>query len=557
MVHLLLSLAFVVSVRAAAAPRPEDSMPRTNQTIRWVDCHENVPLPIAAALNVTGPTFSGALPPTLFCGEMDVPMDYADPFDALTNNITIGFAMNRPRVSSGLIMFHPGGPGVDAAPQAWANALNLSGGAAFAGLEAFDFLAVNTRGIQFSNPVNCSAGVFFNNVSFAFPSSQDEYDQYQAAMSDFFTSCADNSTPAGIMEHLGTVEVIQDWDSVRAALGYEKVSFAGISYGTFVGMAYAARFPQRVDRFVLDSVIPHGMPLQDMVTDQVAAANRLLLRADAFCQTDTACPFYGQGNGSVPKAWETLLARAIAAPLAAPGCGPGKGCNTPVTPTDLRLGFTVFMRSNPDFPLFNRALNASLHGDASLFAYQPLLDIREDVVAPLLCSDIKIESADKTFARFHNVSANSQSSDPAQIVSEKPIWVVMLMCSAWPFAAPEPAPLPTDLPLMWMTSDFDLNLPTELTTFAWSQAPRSTLVVRHGDDHGSILLAPPAISAQRIAQDFLRTGVMPPASSDAEVSVFPPGSTRPPVPGAYDVPTGAIAGDTSAVEEIVASLSSS
>jgi pimeloyl-ACP methyl ester carboxylesterase len=29
--------------------------------------------------------------------------------------------------------------------------------------------------------------------------------------------------------------------------------------GTFVGMAYAARYPQRVNQFVIDAVIPHGM----------------------------------------------------------------------------------------------------------------------------------------------------------------------------------------------------------------------------------------------------------------------------------------------------------
>jgi pimeloyl-ACP methyl ester carboxylesterase len=83
-------------------------------------------------------------------------------------------------------------------------------------------------------------------------------------------------------------------------------------------MAYAARYPERVDRFVLDAAIPHGMvsgllsshwpcterdtqPYQDMVTSQVAAANRLVQRSDAFCLTDPTCPFYGQGNGSVVK----------------------------------------------------------------------------------------------------------------------------------------------------------------------------------------------------------------------------------------------------------------
>jgi hypothetical protein len=91
-----------------------------------------------------------------------------------------------------------------------------------------------------------SSGVFFSNVSYALsviytcrvahspnrihsPTTQDEFDQYQAAMTNFYSAAINDSTPAGIMEHVGTIEVIQDWDSVRAALGYEKVSFAGIS----------------------------------------------------------------------------------------------------------------------------------------------------------------------------------------------------------------------------------------------------------------------------------------------------------------------------------------
>ncbi|KAF8212623.1 hypothetical protein K438DRAFT_1434799, partial [Mycena galopus ATCC 62051] len=338
--------------------------------IRWVDCHDRVPDPIAEELNLTSTAWTGTLPSNLHCGEMDVPMDYTKPFNAITNNITIGFAMNRPtKPASGLIFYHAGGPGENAAAQAWANALNLS--AAFAGLEDFDFLAINTRGIQFSTPLNLTSGVFFNNLSFAFPSSQAEFDQYQAAMTNFYNAAIKDSTPPGIMQHVGTTEVIQDWDTMRAALGYETVSFAGVSYGTFVGMAYAAKYPHRVDQFVIDAVIPHGMPLQDMVTFQVAAVNRLVQRADAFCHTDPTCPFYGQGNGSVVQAWQTVLEQSIQAPLPALSCGPGTGCNAPVTPTDMRQGVAFLFRSNPDFPLFNIGLNASLHGDASIFAYQP------------------------------------------------------------------------------------------------------------------------------------------------------------------------------------------
>ncbi|KAJ7798985.1 hypothetical protein B0H14DRAFT_3886271 [Mycena olivaceomarginata] len=545
MLFILPLLAFLQTTSASAIPCPD----RTNHTIRWVDCHDKVPEPLVPVLNLTDTTFNGTLPANLFCGEMDVPMDYTKPFDSVSNNITIGFAMNRPKKqASGLIFYHAGGPGENAAAQAWENALNLS--SAFVGLEDFDFLAINTRGIQLSNPLNLSSGVFFNNISFAFPTSQAEFDQYQAAMTSFLDAAARDSTPVGILEHVGTNEVIQDWDTMRAALGYEKVSFAGVSYGTFVGMAYAARYPQRVNQFVIDAAIPHGMPYQDMITPQVADANRLVQRADAFCLTDPTCPFHGQGNGSVIKAWQTILARAIQAPLPAPSCGPGTGCNSPVTATDLRQGVAFLFRSNPDFPLFNTALNTSLHGDASLFAYRPLADIRESVVTPLLCSDFKLDDDLKTFAGWNNLTVNAQSSDPLNIIYSQ-TWQLGLQCSVWPYPVPKRTTLPTDLPLMWMTSDFDLNLPTELTTFAWLQAPNSTLVIRHGDDHTNILIPPPAAAAGDVARRFLLTGEMPGPRSDAQVTIIGPGGTRGPVPGAYDVPTGAVAGDTSTIENIV------
>ncbi|KAJ7709319.1 hypothetical protein B0H14DRAFT_3022840 [Mycena olivaceomarginata] len=501
---------------------------RKNQTIRWVDCYDKVPEPLAAALNITGTTFTGTLPSSLFCGEMDVPMDYTKPFNSVTNNITIGFAMNRPKkhvieTSEDLLSYRVvvGGPGVDAASQAWGNALNLPQSLH----RDFDFLALNPRGLQFSNPLNFSSGVFFNDIPFPFPKSQAEFDQYQAAMTNFISAAIRDSTPPGIMQHVGTIEYIQDLDSLRAALGYEKLNFEGISYGTFVGMEYAARYPDRVGRFVLDAAFPHGMPFQDIVTSQVAAANRLIQRADAFCLIDPGCPF-GQGNGSVVKAWETLLAQAQQAPLPAPSCGPGTQCIAPVTARHLQWAVDSSFHTVPDFPLFNLALNASLHGNASLFAYQPANDPRESLLTPLLCSDLRLDDSIKTFAGFNNLSINSQSSDPLHVVYSQ-LWQILLQCSVWPFPGPRSTTLPTDLEIMWVTSDFDLALPTEMTTFAWEQAPKSTLVIRHGDDHTSFW-----DTAGDVARSFLRTGVMPSPRSDAAVTIIGPGEKRGPLPGA-------------------------
>ncbi|KAJ7861705.1 hypothetical protein B0H14DRAFT_3445177 [Mycena olivaceomarginata] len=385
--------------------------------------------------------------------------------------------------------------------------------------------------------------------SLCHPSTQAEFDQYQAAMKNFIDAAIRDSTPPGIMQHLSAVEIIRDWDLMRAAFGYDKVSFTGVSYGTFVGMSYAARYPERVDRFVLDAAFPHGVDLKSMVKFQVGAANRLVQRSDAFCLTNPSCPFHGQGNGTVIKAWETVLVRAIQSPLPALSCGPGTGCNSPITLTDLRQAVMFWLSLDPDFPLFNNALNASLHGDTSLLAYQPQFDIRETNITPLLFSDFQVTDNVNMFARWYSLSP-SNDTDPLQIIYSL-AWQLMLQCSVWPYSTPKSVTLPTKLKLMWMTSDFDLNLATELTTFAWQQAPESTLVIRHGDDHASLYIPPgPAALAGDIAQKFLHTGVMPGPRSDAQVTILAPGSTRGPILGAYDVPTGAFAGDVSSVEDI-------
>ncbi|KAF7350554.1 hypothetical protein MSAN_01615000 [Mycena sanguinolenta] len=544
-------LPLLVFSQTSAPTNATPVLRRTNQTIRWVDCHERLPDLTAEELNITSPTFPGTLPSNLHCGEMDVPMDYAKPFNAITNNITIGFAMLRPaKPASGLIFYHAGGPGNNAAAEVWANALNSS--TSFTGLENFDILAVNVRGIQFSNPLNLTTGVFFNNVSFPFPSTQDEFDQYTAALKNFYDAAIRDSTPPGITQHIGTTEVIQDWDSMRAALGYEKVSMAAVSYGTLTGMSYASKYPERVDRFVLDAALPHGAPLQEFVTTQVAAVNRLVQRVDAFCQTDPTCPFYGQGNGSVLQAWDTVLARSIQAPLPALSCGPGTSCISPVTPSDLRQAANVLLVSNPDFPLFSIGLNASLNGDASIFAYSPESDIRESVGGPLFCADFAIDDDIKTFAGFNNLSVNANSSDPLQIIYTVN-WQALLQCTVWPFSVDTSiarVALPTDLPIMWMTSDFDLNLPTELTTFAFQQTPKSTPEEQRPTGL-YCTVPPPAAAAGDLARDFLRTGIMPGPSSNVAVTVIGPGGIPRPIPGAYDVPTGAAAGDMSIVGNIM------
>jgi pimeloyl-ACP methyl ester carboxylesterase len=70
---------------------------------------------------------------------------------------------------------------------------------------------------------------------------------------------------------------VEDIEAIRAGIGAEKITLYGVSYGTKVALAYAARYPQHVDRLVLDSVVDVDGP-DPFGLDITAAMPRVLAR---------------------------------------------------------------------------------------------------------------------------------------------------------------------------------------------------------------------------------------------------------------------------------------
>ena len=65
---------------------------------------------------------------------------------------------------------------------------------------------------------------------------------------------------------------------MRRAVGVEKITLFGVSYGTKVALAYAARYPQHVERLVLDSVVEPTGP-GAFSQESLAAVPRVLRHA--------------------------------------------------------------------------------------------------------------------------------------------------------------------------------------------------------------------------------------------------------------------------------------
>jgi pimeloyl-ACP methyl ester carboxylesterase len=73
----------------------------------------------------------------------------------------------------------------------------------------------------------------------------------------------------------GTDDVVADMEDLRRALGVDKWSLDGISYGTYVGERYGLAHPSHVARLVLDSVVPQ-VGETDLGVAEFAAVRRVL-----------------------------------------------------------------------------------------------------------------------------------------------------------------------------------------------------------------------------------------------------------------------------------------
>ncbi|KAJ7760182.1 hypothetical protein B0H14DRAFT_2973895 [Mycena olivaceomarginata] len=450
------------------------ALPQTLNGIRWVDCAKNVPAPLQ------GMNFTSPLPLTLHCGQLDVPMDYSKPIGDSNNYFGIhdevaSYSGDCAKFGTGIVVRRPGG---------------------------YDILAIDTRGWWSSNAELFSGQL---DTSSSLPSDEPGFNAFQASVRGYAQTCIDLSTPPGIVQYIGTREVVQDWDRVRAALGYDTMHHFNNNHpaGTYYGALYAYTFPEHVGRFALDAVFTAGVL---WIARSCAPI--------AYCLNDTNCPLHSQGKGAILEAFKTAV------DLAGPS---GSGSTSNVTADDVRFFVGLrYLVGDPDFAGLNDALYAATQGNWSLLDFHKF--------APVLhggtyCLDYHID--DNTFEGYSNILKVGAESDPLGV---KFLFFMVLH---------QPT-VPINASMVLVTSDFDYNTPTELATIGWSQASNSVLVVRHGDDHGSYNVPGPARSA---FIDFLATGNLPAATNQTFATIYEPGSQRDPIPDPYSVPVGVEAGD--------------
>jgi len=247
------------------------------------------------------------------CTYLSVPIDYSRPKGSTARLAVLRQRATQPDRRIGSLVINPGGPGgsgTDAAAGVAAAVLNTPVG------QRFDIVGFDPRGVGASEPAikcltpgerdadrrdvrtdNSPAGV----------ARQEDLSQ------DYAAKCAQRSG-ADLLANVGTRDVVRDIDVLRSALGDEKLTYLGYSYGTRLGYSYAEAFPGNVRALVLDGVVDPDQKVIDRSVAQAAGFQGAFNAFAAWCAQRQQCPL-GADPQAATDAFKKLVLPTIDKPV--------------------------------------------------------------------------------------------------------------------------------------------------------------------------------------------------------------------------------------------------
>ncbi|MEV6622732.1 alpha/beta hydrolase [Amycolatopsis sp. NPDC051106] len=306
-----------------SASRPPDPGKFTQQKLAWSPCGDS-----------------------LDCAHLTVPLDYAAPDGPAISVGLLRHKATKQRIGS--LVVNPGGPGGSGTSTAAALARSP---AAAPLLDRFDLVGFDPRGVGTSEPrITCrtDAEQDADRASdIESDMSPDGVKKQLAETTAYGAKCAE-ATKYGktLLANVGTRDVVRDLDVLRAALGDEKLTYLGYSYGTQIGAAYAEAYPRNVRALLLDGAVDPAQGLVDSLVTQAAGFQDALNEFGRWC----ACPFAGR-----TEAFQRLVRPLSTKPLLAG--------NRRLSFEDAITGTFAGLYSRGDWPALKAALAQVAEGN--------------------------------------------------------------------------------------------------------------------------------------------------------------------------------------------------
>jgi pimeloyl-ACP methyl ester carboxylesterase len=254
---------------------------------------------------------------SLQCAYLTVPLDYANPNGRAIKIGLLRRPASDPAHRIGSLVINPGGPGASG----MSNAASLSGVIMNNDLgRRFDFVGFDPRGVGSSEPqVVCRTAAERDHerlMDLDVDTSPQGVAKTEAQEKADDEGCV-RGAGKDVLANIGTRDVVRDMDVMRSALGDEKLTYLGYSYGTRIGTSYAEAFPKNVRAMILDGAVD---PAQDTATQLIDQGRGFQQAFDAFaasCATRADCAL-GSDKSQAVRKFQALVRPLINQPVGVP-----------------------------------------------------------------------------------------------------------------------------------------------------------------------------------------------------------------------------------------------
>jgi pimeloyl-ACP methyl ester carboxylesterase len=286
------------------------------------------------------------------CGNLEVPFDYDNPEEG---SFVLYIKRRQATVPSeriGSLLVNPGGPGFGGSSLADDAAYYFSENL----LNRFDIIGWDPRGTGLTTPAVDCVDSFDEYVGLDSPPDTPEEKQALIDASQAFNDkCEENA--GTILPYISTRASAADMNSIRLALGEEKITYFGFSYGSELGATWATMYPNTVRAAVLDGATDPLSTSTEAGLAQAGGFEKQLTTFLAQCSKKATCEFHNDGNSE--DAIDALLLDLDANPLVV------SAERTPVTQGVAFTAIAQAMYSDSYWPQLQSALADAQKGDGA------------------------------------------------------------------------------------------------------------------------------------------------------------------------------------------------
>jgi pimeloyl-ACP methyl ester carboxylesterase len=244
----------------------------------------------------------------LQCARLSVPFDYNNPSKGSFSLKLVKHPAKIRTKRVGSMLVNPGGPGFGGTdlPE------NAESYFSTTLIDTFDIIGWDPRGTGESTPaVDCVDNYDKYFTDDPTPETEAEHQVLIDVSKAFNAECEKRS--GEILPYISTNATARDMDTIRAALGEEKITFFGFSYGSELGATWATMFPSTVRAAVLDGATDPTSNYMQGGLDQAKGFETEFTKFLAQCSANKKCPFYN--NGDAEGAFDKLIKELDERPL--------------------------------------------------------------------------------------------------------------------------------------------------------------------------------------------------------------------------------------------------